>query len=215
MPIAAPTSHPAPRRADFAALPADPRAVALVFYPDPRLRRRAVEVREFDSAMVQALRELSARMFEVMRERKGVGLAAPQVGVGLRLFVMNATGEPADDRVYVNPRPSEPEGEEQNEEGCLSLPEINTPVWRSLRLRMQARDVAGNEIDETAEGFVARVWQHETDHLDGVLILDKMPPTVKMSHRRKLKELEDEYREAHAASAKAMPRAKRRFLRRK
>jgi len=202
-------------RPDLAALPETPAEVSLVLYPDPRLRRKAIEIREFDPDIVSRLRVLAGRMFEIMRQEKGVGLAAPQVGVGIRMFVMNATGEPQDDRVYVNPRLSDPDGEEENEEGCLSLPEINTPVLRSLRLRMQARDLDGNEIDETAEGFVARVWQHETDHLDGVLILDKMPPTVKMSHRRKLKELEEAYREAHPKLADKPAARKRRFLRRK
>jgi peptide deformylase len=114
----------------------------------------------------------------------------------------------------VNPRHSEAEGEEEREEGCLSLPEINTPVLRSLKLRMQARDLEGREVSEVAEGFIARIWQHETDHLDGILILDKMPQTVKMAHRRKLKELEDDYRAAHPEPARPAAK-KRRFLRRK
>ena len=205
-------SHP-DDRPDLAALPEAPAEVSLVLYPDPRLRRKAIEIRQFDAGTVTRLHLLAGRMFEIMRQEKGVGLAAPQVGIGIRMFVMNATGEPQDDRAYINPRLSDPDGEEENEEGCLSLPEINTPVLRSLRLRMRARDLEGNEIDETAEGFVARVWQHETDHLDGVLILDKMPPTVKMSHRRKLKELEEVYREAHPQVAEA--KKKRRFGRRK
>ncbi len=197
-----------------AALPADPGSLTLVLYPDPMLRRRAREIRDFEGEQGARLKALARRMLELMREQKGVGLAGPQVGVAARIFVMNATGEPTGDRVYVNPRLSEPEGEEERDEGCLSLPEINTPVLRSLRMRMQARDLDGNEIDETAEGFIARVWQHETDHLDGILILDKMPPTVKMAHRRKLKDLEDDYRDAHPEPAKPAP-AKRRFLRRK
>jgi len=124
------------------------------------------------------------------------------------MFVMNPTGEPEDDRIYINPRLSEPEGEEEREEGCLSLPEINTPVLRSLRLRIRAVDLDGREIDETAEGLVARVWQHETDHLDGVLILDKMPATVRMAHRRKLKELEDAWNEANP-EPRQQPRKRR------
>lgn len=193
------------------ALPEDPRAATLVLYPDRRLRARAAAIETFDPETIRRLGGLAARMLEVMRERKGVGLAAPQVGVAVRMFVMNATGEPQDDRVYVNPRLSDPEGEEEREEGCLSLPEINTPVLRSLRLRLQARDVEGNAIDETAEGFIARVWQHETDHLDGVLILDKMPPTVKMSHRKKLKELEDDFAKAHPELSQKPAKKKRRF----
>ena len=179
------------------ALAADVQNLQLLLYPDPRLRRRAREVHDWSEQAHANLRKLARRMLEVMRQHKGVGLAAPQVGVSVRMFVMNSTGEPGDDRVYINPHLSEPEGEEEREEGCLSLPEVNTPVLRSLRLRMRAQDLEGRAIDESAQGLVARVWQHETDHLDGVLILDKMPPTVKMGHRRKLKELEDAYHEAH------------------
>lgn len=191
----------------------DPRDLTLLHYPDPRLRRRAREVPSLSGPLRSILRNLVDRMFEVMRQHKGVGLAAPQVGISIRLFVMNPTGEPGDDRVYINPRLSAPEGEEEREEGCLSLPEINTPVLRSLRLRMQAHDLDGRNIDETADGLIARVWQHETDHLDGVLILDRMPATVKMSHRRKLKELEDVWREAHPGEGAS--KGKRRSGRRK
>lgn len=198
---------------DAADLPADPRDLPLVLYPDPRLRKRAAEAPQFDAPTSAALGRLAARMLEVMRQCRGVGLAAPQLGVAVRMFVMNATGNPEDDRVYVNPRLSDPEGEEERDEGCLSLPEINTPVWRSLKLRLRARDVQGNAIDETAEGFIARIWQHETDHLDGVLILDKMSATMKMSNRKKLKELEDAWLVAHPRID--APKKKRRFGRRK
>src|SRR4051812_7283766 len=92
----------------------------IIFYPDPRLSKMSKPVTAFD----QKLRELAARMFVLMRENRGVGLAAPQVGLNIRLFVMNATGKPEDDRIYVNPELSEPLGEEEAEEGCLSLPQI-------------------------------------------------------------------------------------------
>lgn len=193
-----------------AALPAEPEQVRLVLYPDPILRRRALPVEQFDASTLPILRRLATRMLDLMREHKGVGLAGPQVGVGLRIFVCNPTGEPHDDRVYINPELSDAEGEEELEEGCLSLPEINSPVWRTLKLRMRARDAEGNEIDETAEGFLARIWQHETDHLNGVLILDKMPPTVRMAERKKIKALEEEWKKAHPDAAKPPPK-KRRF----
>src|SRR4051794_24643770 len=92
----------------------------IIQYPDPRLKKLSADVTTFD----ERLKALAARMFELMREEKGVGLAAPQVGENVRMFVMNATGEPADDRVYVNPVLSDPIGEEEAEEGCLSLPDI-------------------------------------------------------------------------------------------
>ena len=151
----------------------------------------------FDADSLAKLRVLAQRMLAVMREHKGVGLAAPQVGVNVRMFVMNPTGQPEDDRVYLNPELDEAAGEEERGEGCLSLPEINSPVWRSLTLRLRARDLEGREVLERAEGFIPRIWQHEIDHLDGVLILDKMPVTVKIAHRRQIRELEEEYRKTH------------------
>ena len=169
----------------------------IIHWPDPRLKRTSKPVDTFGPDLAA----LGAKMLELMRAAKGVGLAAPQVGLNLRLFVMNATGEPADDRVYVNPVLSDPHGQDEREEGCLSLPDINAPMLRSLGVRLRARDLEGGQIEEAAEGFMPRVWQHEIDHLDGVLILDKMSPTARMASRKKLKELEDDYRESHPALA--------------
>lgn len=193
----------AARNRELPATPEAAKAVGLVKWPDPRLRKKAVTVESFDAETVEILKALAGRMFEIMREEKGVGLAAPQVGVSIRLFVMDAgDGE----KIYVNPELSDPEGEDEAEEGCLSLPDIRTPVLRCTRLRMQARDAEGNEIDETSDDFVTRVWQHETDHLNGVLILDKMPPSVRMGVRRQLKDLEEEYAAAHPKPEKEPPR---------
>ncbi|MEM1011837.1 MAG: peptide deformylase [Planctomycetota bacterium] len=168
----------------------DAKDLRLVVYPDPGLRRRVPKIETFDDDTVQKLEAIGKRMLEMMREHEGVGLAGPQAAVQARVFVMNATGEPDGDRVYVNPTLSDPDGEDEAEEGCLSLPDIRTPVLRATKLRMQAKTPAGEPIDETAEGFVARVWQHEVDHLDGKLILDRMPATVKMANRKKLRDLE-------------------------
>src|SRR5512145_1810750 len=115
----------------------------IIQYPDPRLKKKSKPVEAFDDN----LRQLAARMLELMREAKGVGLAAPQVGENIRLFVMNPTGEPGDDRVYVNPVLTEAEGEEEAEEGCLSLPGIHVNVVRSRQVRMQAQDLEGKPID--------------------------------------------------------------------
>src|SRR5215211_3289943 len=93
----------------------------IIQYPDPRLKKASLPVEKFD----ESLKALAARMFQLMREARGVGLAAPQVGQNVRMFVMNHTGEPADDRVYVNPELVDAEGAEEGEEGCLSLPGIN------------------------------------------------------------------------------------------
>ena len=196
-------------------LPADPAAVEVILYPDPRLRRRSRPVENPDAGTLAKLRTLAERMLVLMRQHKGVGLAAPQVGVNVRLFVMNPTGDPGGDRAYLNPQLCEPDGSEDAEEGCLSLPDIRTDVPRSLRLRLRALDLDGNEIDETAEGFVARVWQHEVDHLDGVLILDKMPPTARMASKKKLRELEDDWKKTHPDVTPPPVKKKRLFGRRR
>jgi peptide deformylase len=165
----------------------------IICWPDPRLLKKSNLVEEFD----QSLSDLAQRMLELMREGRGVGLAAPQVGRNIRLFVMNATGKPEDERIYVNPVLSDPAGDQINEEGCLSLPGITGQILRSDVLRLSARDVAGQPIEQEAEGYVARIWQHEIDHLNGTLILDRMDPVARMTHRRTLKELEAKYKEEH------------------
>ena len=167
------------------------RDLEVIHWPDPRLKKASEPVAVFNDE----LRTLARRMFELMREHKGVGLAAPQVGRNLRLFVMNATGEPGQDRVYVNPELSNLEGDDEAEEGCLSLPEIHVNVVRAKKATMRARDLEGNPIEEAATGFAARVWQHEFDHLNGVMLTDRMGFVDKMANRRKLKELEEKYEE--------------------
>jgi peptide deformylase len=176
----------------------------IILYPDPRLKKMSQPVTAFD----ERLRALAARMFELMREAKGVGLAAPQVGENVRLFVMNATQEPGDDRVYVNPVLSDFEGEEEQEEGCLSLPGIHVNVTRGKQVRMQAQDLEGRPIEEVATGFPARVWQHEFDHLNGTLLTDRMGPVAKMAHRKVLGELKEQYDLLHPPEKK-IKRAKR------
>lgn len=169
---------------------ADWSELKLIFYPDPRLRTPAEPVATFDAS----LRALAERMFNVMREHKGVGLAAPQVGVMQRLFVMNPTGEPADDRVYVNPVLSDMTGTKEAEEGCLSLPEIHVQIRRAARCRLRAQDLAGQPVEVDGEDMLCRVWQHETDHLNGVLILDRMGPGDKIATRRALREMEQSFK---------------------
>lgn len=161
----------------------------IILYPDPRLRRISDPVP--DAEFGPDLRALTDRMLVLMREAKGVGLAAPQVGLNKRLFVMNHTGEPGDDRAYVNPALAHTaeSAEEEADEGCLSLPNITIPVLRSKWLRLTARDPEGNPVDVTADGFETRVWQHEADHLDGVMLIDKMGPVGKLTFRKTLKEM--------------------------
>jgi peptide deformylase len=165
----------------------------IILYPDPRLKKASAPVKEF----TPALRQLAEKMLQLMREAHGVGLAAPQVGHNLRMFVMNHSGEPKDDRVYINPELSEAEGSEEGEEGCLSLPEINARIVRDKTVRLRAIDLEGKPIDEKASGYLARVWQHEFDHLNGTLITDRMGAVAKMAAKKTLRELEEKYREEH------------------
>ena len=164
----------------------------IIHYPDPRLRKISEPVERFD----ENLKALVAKMFELMRAHKGVGLAAPQVGQNIRLFIMNPTGEAGDDRVYINPTLSEPAGaEEEGEEGCLSLPEILGNIMRTKTLRMDAQDVEGKPFSDTKSGYEARIWQHEFDHLNGTLIIDRMGALGKLAAKKQLKVLEDRYAE--------------------
>jgi len=166
----------------------------VINYPDPRLRKKSARVERFD----ERLKKLMVRMLELMREHKGVGLAAPQVGENIQLFVINPTGEPGDDRVYVNPQLSEPTGgEEESEEGCLSLPEVRAEIWRTKKIQIDAQDLEGRPFRDTESGFIARIWQHELDHLNGTLITDRMGALAKMAVKKKLRELEEIYAKAH------------------
>jgi peptide deformylase len=158
----------------------------IIHYPDPRLRKKAASISQF----TPELAETAKKMIELMHADKGVGLAAPQVGLSISLFVMNPTGQPQDQRVYVNPQLSEGDGSELGEEGCLSLPGIRTNVDRYVKMTITAQDLAGHTFTESADGFVARIWQHEVDHLNGTLILDRMGPGTRLLFRKKIKDLE-------------------------
>ena len=157
----------------------------LVLYPDPVLQRVAAPVEEFGPELAR----LAERMLTIMREEKGLGLAAPQVGVSLRLFVCNLTGEPGDDHVFVNPRFLELRGAEEQEEGCLSLPGVTVTVRRATYAEIEAQDLSGRRFTRRGEGLEARVWQHEADHLDGRLIIDYMSAGDELANRRALRQL--------------------------
>lgn len=167
----------------------------IIHYPDPRLRKRAAAVERFD----EQLAALARRMLEMMREAKGVGLAAPQLGLPLRLFVMNATEDPANDLVVINPQISDGLQIKEAEEGCLSIPEVRVNVRRPSRVHLRAQDVTGQSFELEGADLAARVWQHETDHLDGVLIIDRMSPSDKIAVRKSLKDLETKF---HKKSSK-------------
>ena len=171
----------------------DPDQCHLVYYPDPVLKRACSPVAAFEPR-VDAL---ARRMLAVMREAKGVGLAAPQVGVSIRLFVCNPTGEPEDDLVVVNPRLIELSGASEQEEGCLSLPGVNVTIRRATRVVVEAQDASGKPLHLEADDVLARIVQHEVDHLDGKLITHRMSDADEIANRRAIKQLEETYASAH------------------
>ena len=141
-------------------------------YPDPVLRLEASEVIEFDGDLEQ----LVERMIRLMQDARGVGLAANQVGILRRVFVIQAE-EDEEPRALINPVIVERSDElDSDDEGCLSMQGVVVPVERPARVRLEAKDEHGNEVALELEGLPARVAQHELDHLDGVLILDRTTP---------------------------------------
>jgi peptide deformylase len=165
----------------------DPATLQLVVYPDPRLKAVAKDVQQFDDWLVAVVE----RMKDLMVEDKGVGLAAPQVGLSLRIFVASATGKREETRAYINPVLTDEHGQVEGEEGCLSLPDIRINVLRFKSLRVEALDEHGKPFSVALEDFPARVVQHENDHLDGILLVDRMSPMARLANRKKIRELED------------------------
>lgn len=168
-----------------------PETLKIIHWPDPRLKKVATPVQPDEFG--QDLKTLTDKMFALMRQDSGVGLAAPQVGVLKRLFIVNHSGKEGDDRVYVNPTLADPDGKEVAEEGCLSLPGIRADILRDFALTITAQDLNGKTFTETAEGYLARVWQHENDHLNGTLLLDRMGPVARMQCKKKVRELEEKF----------------------
>lgn len=181
----------------------DVAALSLVRFPHPVLKQRAQRV----PAINDEVRAVAARMIEVMRQAEGIGLAAPQIGLPWRMFVCDvpedsesgrlASSDPPSattgPRVYINPEISEPAGgREPFEEGCLSLPRIRGEVIRPARVRLTASDEQGRLFSGVAQGLLARCWQHELDHLDGVLIIDRMTQMARLKNRAAIRELESQ-----------------------
>jgi len=151
-------------------------------YGDPILRRRALPIEEVTAEARQTI----ADMTETMYDEVGIGLAAPQVGISLRLVVVgDEDGRGV--RALINPVIVEQGGQVTAEEGCLSIPGIFAPVTRAAWVRLEARDADGKPVELTARGLRARVLQHELDHLDGVLFLDRLDPVTRDRIKRKIK----------------------------
>jgi len=114
--------------------------------------------------------------------------------LSLRLFVCNPTGEPSDDLVCINPRFAELSGAEEKPEGCLSIPDVTVSMRRATHAELQAMDPDGRSFAVTGNELLARIWQHEVDHLDGRLIIDNMSETDEIANRKALKQLEEAHR---------------------
>jgi peptide deformylase len=161
----------------------------ILVYPDPFLRKPAEIVRELES-----IGEQSEEMFRVMYDHKGVGLAATQVGIDKRFFVMNPEGDVGKGLVLVNPVIVEGRGEIITEEGCLSLPGLEVKLPRYEWVKVRATTLDGKEIELAGSDVFARAVQHELDHLNGTLVIDKVSPALRIALRPRLKEMEKRFR---------------------
>lgn len=176
----------------------------ILTYPNPVLRKKSARVEEFGPG----LRELVRDMTETMFDAPGAGLAAPQVGVSQRVIVINTSREKEDaDRkamALINPRILDGEGSATDTEGCLSVIDYTAKVKRFTRITVAAQDLNGKEIEFTAEDFFARVIQHECDHLEGKLFIDRISSLKRGLYKKKLKKILAE-REKKEAAAKETP----------
>ncbi len=151
--------------------------LSIIHYPHPTLRVCSKPIRRVD----KQLRDFAAQMLDLMYESEGVGLAANQVNLPLRIFVANPSGERGngEELILINPELQRPKGNETAQEGCLSLPGIYGNVKRPKQVRLTGFDLKGNPIERTVDGFLSRVLQHENDHLNGVMFFDRMTEEAK------------------------------------
>jgi len=164
----------------------------VLLYPHPILRRGGQPITEFGADLA----ELADRMIETMYEAGGVGLAAPQVGVEQKILVLNPSGS-KDDRdgemVLCNPKIVKKKKWEFGDEGCLSFPGIQAEVERSLQITVEYQDVQGQEHLLECDGWLARIVQHEVDHVEGILFVDRLTTTEKMRVKPQVLKLESDY----------------------
>ena len=166
----------------------------ITHYPAEVLAGRAQPVEKIDDN----IRLLVEKMFDIMQKNKGVGLAAPQAGVALRLFIISLDGSREKLKVYINPTVT-PDGElTEFEEGCLSVPHIYTKIRRYKKCKVTATDLDGREFTEEGEGLYARALQHEYDHIEGMTIVNRMSGVSKIAHRRQLRKLTETASESQA-----------------
>lgn len=155
-------------------------------YPAGVLGQKAQPVEQIDDN----IRQLADKMIDIMVETNGIGLAGPQAGVGLQIFVISIDGTKENAKVYINPA-IEPSGNlDISEEGCLSLPGINAKIKRYEKCKVVATGLDGNQFTEEADGLLAKALQHENDHLEGMMIKDRMGQVARLVIRKRLKEME-------------------------
>src|SRR5262249_51647830 len=169
----------------------------IVHYPHPALRHKSKPVLSIDKELHLNIGEMK----ELMYEAKGLGLAAPQVALPFQLLVMNITGDPKQperEEVFLNPQIVEKKGIMEGEEGCLSFPGLYQDVRRAQTIKVRAYNLKGELIEKTISDLEARAWQHEIDHLNGVLFIDMMGPIARFAARGSVKKFEKAFREAKA-----------------
>jgi peptide deformylase len=154
-------------------------------FGDPVLKQKAVDITDVDGSLVR----LAEDMIITMREAPGIGLAAPQIGVQRRLFVYELQDDTGP-HVIVNPTISESRGEWEYEEGCLSVPGLAWPIIRPKEVHLTGFDLDGNEVSIEADELAARLFQHELDHLDGVLLLERLDKDTRKQALRTLREID-------------------------
>jgi peptide deformylase len=171
---------------------------------DPVLRRKAAPVTEITDEHRRLIRD----MFDTMHANHGVGLAAPQVGVSLRIAVLGIPDEDEDKVLHlalVNPEWSNPRGAQTDDEGCLSVPGLYDETRRALAVDVKALDEQGRPVAFSCEGLFARAVQHEVDHLNGILYIDRLGALRRQRHKKQLREIEDKGREEAAARTAGRP----------
>ncbi len=165
--------------------------LSIIVHPHPTLRYKSKPILRVDDQ----LRDYIAQMFELMYSSKGVGLAANQVNLPLQLFVVNPSGKQGEgeEMVFINPVLSRPKGTEAGEEGCLSLPGVFGEVVRAAEIDVEAFTHLGQRINLRATGYLARILQHEYDHLQGVMFFDRMSEAKRLEINDEIGEFEDDY----------------------
>lgn len=177
----------------------------LRYYGDPVLRQKTRIIQDIN----EDTRALAQEMLTIIHERRGIGLAANQTGQTARLIVINLSAgeEEGEALVLVNPRVVKSSGSHTDEEGCLSFPELRLLIPRALEVQVEAQDLSGNPVMKEARGLLARVLQHEIDHLDGVLFIDRLPWRSRLTMLFKLPGLKRDYQQLRPAPRNHKPDA--------